>query len=398
MAEFFFEGIKEGKRVKGKVSASQKREVLARLKADGIVPVEIREATRRRFLFKRELHLRKPSEEDLSFVLLQIGVLLESGMPLAHSLQLVAQQVEDQRISGALLSVKADIERGEPASSSFRKTGLFPDFFCEMLTAAETGENLERIFSMAGHHLETVADLKGRILNAVIYPAVVIGFSFIALFIALKFVVPRIAGILEGMGRDLPLMTRLVILFADGVSLLFWSLPFLVLVAFIFRKRIFKAQNIDRVVTRLPGIGKIRKFFDLSRFAYTLHLTLSSAVPLTRAYDIATSSISSLKLREYLKSRRDDVERGVNISEILKGSGEFPPLFINLFETGENSGELERMLSLIADIYRRESLRMINLWTRMIEPVSILIIGTVVGIIALSVILPLTEVTSTIGR
>jgi len=398
MAEFYFEGIKEGKRVKGRVSAPQRREVIARLKADGIVPIEVREATKRRLFFRRDLHLRKPSEEDLSFVLLQISVLLESGMSLAGALGLVAQQVEDTRISGALLSAKADIERGENTSSAFRKTGIFPDFFCEMLTAAETGENLERIFRMAGEHLETVADLKGRILNAVIYPAVVIGFSVVALFIALKFVVPRIAGILEGMGRDLPLMTKVVILFADLMSVIFWVLPVMALGALLFRKRIFKPDTLDRVLGKLPGIGKIRKYFDLSRFAYILHLTLSSAVPLTQAYEIALSSVSSRRLKEYLRTRKEDVERGVNISRILKESGEFPPLFINLFETGENSGELERMLALIGDIYKRESLRMINLWTRMIEPFSILVIGTIVGIIALSVILPLTEVTSSIGR
>lgn len=398
MAEFFFEGLREGKRVKGKISAGEKRAVIARLKADGIVPLEIREVTQKRFLLKREFHLRRPSEEDISFVLIQIGVLLEAGMTLARSLQLVAQQVEDQRISGALLAVKAEIERGESTSLAFRRTGLFPDFFCEMLTAAETGENLEKIFSVAGEHLATIADLRSRILNAVTYPAIVVGFSFIALVIALEFVVPRIAGILEGMGKELPLMTRAVILFSDIISLLIWLLPFAILLAFIMRKRLLKPENLDRILSSLPGIGRIRTYFDLSRFAYTLQITLSSAVPLVRAYDIASSSLSSIRMREYLRSRKEDIEKGVNLSAILKEGEIFPPLFVNLVETGENSGELERMLGLLADIYRRESVRMINLWTRMIEPISILIIGTIVGIIALSVILPLTEVTSSVGR
>ena len=398
MAEFFFEGLREGKRVKGRISAGEKRAVIARLKADGIIPLEIREVTQKRFLLRREFHLRRPSGEDLSFVLIQIGVLLEAGMTLAKSLQLVAQQVEDQRISGALLAVKAEIERGESTSQAFRGTGLFPDFFCEMLTAAETGENLEKIFSVAGEHLATIADLRSRILNAVTYPAIVIGFSFIALVIALEFVVPRIAGILEGMGKELPLMTRAVILFSDIISLLIWLLPFAVLLAFVMRKRLLKPENLDMILSSLPGIGRIRTYFDLSRFAYTLQITLSSAVPLVRAYDIASSSLSSFRMREYLRSRKEDVEKGVNLSVILKEGGVFPPLFVNLVETGENSGELERMLGLLADIYRRESVRMINLWTRMIEPISILIIGTIVGIIALSVILPLTEVTSSVGR
>jgi type IV pilus assembly protein PilC len=239
MGDFVYEGLRQGRKIKGRISAEGRKEAIARLKSEGIIPLEIREESGRGSFLKREFHLRKPSDEDLSFVLLQISVLLESGLTLARSLELVAGQIEDQRISGALLSVKADLERGESLSRAFRTAGIFPGFLPEMLTAAETGENLEKIFKIAGEHLETVADMKVRIVNAVVYPAVVISFSLIALFVAIKFVVPKIAGVLEGLGRELPLITKAVIVLSDVISIFFWILP-LITVLLIFRERSYR--------------------------------------------------------------------------------------------------------------------------------------------------------------
>ena len=398
MPEFVYEGRKDGVKVKGRISASSKSEVLKRLRGDGILPIDVKEEHAHKPFWKRELHLRKPSDYDLSFVLIQIGILLESGVQLSRALELVSSQVEDQRIGGALIGVKSDIERGESLSRAFARTGLYPEFFTEMLTAAETGENLEKIFQVAGEHLETIAQMKGRILSAVTYPAVVILMSMFALLIAIKFVVPKIAGVLTGLGKDLPLITKLLLLFSQLINLAFWLLPVLFVLALLFRKRFFNRRYIDSLLDRIPAVGKIRRAFDLSRFAYTMYITLSSAVPMVRAYDISVGGVSDSNLREELRKRRENLERGESLSSVLRSVGSLPPLFLNLIETGEASGELERMLKLLSEIYRREAIRSIELWVRLVEPLSILIIGVVVGIIAISVILPLTEVTSGIGR
>jgi type IV pilus assembly protein PilC len=396
MGEYVYEGIKEGKKVKGKLSASSRSDALRRLRLEGITPVEIKPFSKRLILSRFRFDLKKPSEQDLSFVLLQIAVLLESGLTLAKSLELLSIQMDDQRLSGALLSVKSDIERGEGISASFRKTGLFPDFFCEMLTAAETGENLEKVFQIAGKHLETIGDMKSRILNAIVYPLIVIGFSLVALFIAIKFVVPKIATVLEGMGKDLPLITKAVLLLSDLFGFLLWIFP-LIGVFLLLRRRWLSQQRLDSFLRKLPVVGKVRDYFDFSRFAYSMAITLESAVPITKAYEISVGSISGAVLREKLREKGEDLERGVSLSSILKETKMFPPLFINLVETGENSGELEKMLKLLAEVYKRESLRLINLWIRLIEPVSILLIGIVVGLIVISVLVPLTEVTTGAG-
>ena len=397
MAEFLYEGLKEGRRVKGKVEASSRKEVLSRLKGEGVVPLHVEEVKDERPFWKKEFHLRGPSEEDLSFVLLQLALLLESGIPLSRALELLATQSEDERISSALLEIKSGIERGESLSSAFRRSGIFPDFLPEMLSAAETGENLERIFEIAGKHLETVAEMKSKILNAVTYPSIVIGFSIFALFVAIKFVVPRIAKVLEGFGKELPLVTKAIVLFSEMLTYLLYLSPILVLI-FLYRERIFGRERIDRFLLKLPVVGRIGYYFNISRFAYTLYMTLASAVPITTAYSIAVRSISNSYMRKILEELSQEVERGRELSWTLRRSGLFPQLFISLVETGESSGELERMLDLGAQIYRKEAVRLINFWIRMVEPLSILVIGAIVGIIVVSILLPLSEVTSGIGR
>ncbi len=397
MALFIYEGLKEGKKVKGRLEAQTKKEVILRLKGEGIIPLTIEEVSEKKPFWKREFHLRKPSDEELSFVLVQLSILLDAGIPLSKALELLSSQTEDHRIGSALLEIKGGVERGESVSSAFRKSGIFPDFLPEMLTAAETGENLEKIFEIAGKHLETVADMRSKILGAVTYPSVVIAFSVFALIVAIKFVVPRIAKVLEGFGKELPLVTKLVILFSDILTYTLYLSPLLILI-FVYRERILGKERIDRFLLRLPVVGRIGFFFNLSRFAYTLYMTLLSAVPITNAFRIAVGSISNTYIRNRLEELTLEIERGRSLSWVLKKTGLFPQLFINLVETGENSGELEKMLQLVSEIYKKEVLRMINLWVRMIEPVSILIIGAIVGIIVVSVLLPLTEITSGIKR
>lgn len=397
MREFAYEGLKQGRKVKGTTKAQNRRSAVEKLKNEGITPLSVEPVSDKKPFWKREFTVRKPSEEEIAFVLIQISTLLESGITLSKTLELLGTQAEDQRIGSALLEIKADIDRGESISNAFRKSGIFPEFLPEMLTAAETGENLERIFEIAGKHLETVADMKGRIVSAVTYPSVVIGFSVVALFVAIKFVVPRIARILEGFGKELPVVTKLVILFSDILTYMLYLSPLLVLV-FIYRERFVSRERIHEFILKIPVVGKIGFYFNLSRFAYTLSMTLMSAVPITTAYAIAVRSVSNAYMRKKLEGLMEDIERGKSLSSLIKDTGIFPPLFINLLETGESSGELEKMLNLLSEVYKKEAIRTINTWIRLVEPFSILIIGVIVGIMVVSVLLPLTEITSGIGR
>ncbi|NPA32548.1 MAG: type II secretion system F family protein [Aquificae bacterium] len=389
MRSFVYEGIKEGKRVRGVARARDRGELFRKLRQEGIKPVRIEEKRERGFSLFRP----RVSEEEVAFVLLQLWTLLSSGIPLTRALELVASQTENEVLAGALIQVKLSVERGESLAQAFRKTGVFPEFLSEMLGAVQRGENLEFVFKIAGEYLQKVAEFKSRVISSVTYPLVVILFSFVSLFVAVKFVVPRIASVLESFGKELPLITRLILLFSDVLTFFLLLVPVVFLV-FRFRERFVSRETLHRLLLRVPVLGKLNLYFNLSRFARVLAMLLGVSVPLPEALRLAASSVSN----EYLKRRLLDIvselERGKSLSSLLRRIKEIPELFVNLVETGEASGELARMLELLADVYEKSAQRVINFWLRFIEPLSILIIGITVGIIALSVLLPLTEITS----
>lgn len=388
MKSYVYEGIKEGKRVKGVLKAKDRRELIKKLKYEGIKPIKIEEKKDKFTLFRK-----KVSEEELSFMLIQLSVLLSSGIPLTRALELLSSQVENELLIGAINQIKSSIEKGENLAEAFRRTEIFPEFLSEMLTAVQRGENLEYIFQVAGEYLQKVAEFKGKVISSITYPTVVILFSFISLFIAVKVVVPKIANVLEGFGKELPFITKFILVFADVLSV-FLILSPLVFIVFYFREKFIKKERLHFILLKLPILGKLNLYFNLSRFSRILAMLLSASVPINSALNLAVKSISNVYLRNKFSNLISDVEKGKSFSALLSKEKEIPELFINLVETGEVSGELEKMLKLLSEIYEKHSERVINFWLRIVEPLAILIIGITVGIIAISVILPLTEITA----
>jgi len=390
MKEFVYEGYKGGRKLSGKIKAKDEVEAFKKLISEGVKPVSIQEE-KKRGSFK--LFRKRVSEEELGFSLIQLSLLLSSGIPLTRALELVSAQVENESLKNAFFQAKEYVEKGYSVAEAFGRTGVFPEFLTEMLTGIQRGENLEYVFQVAGEYLQKIAEFKNKVITSVTYPAFVIIFSFLSLFIAVKFVVPRIAKVLEGFGKELPLVTKLVILFSDVLTLSLILLP-LILLLFHFRERLISKERLDYLALKIPVIGKLNLYFNLSRFSRTLSMLLEASVPLSTALHIAVKSVSNTYLRKRLESLIVEVEKGKSFSSLLSREKVLPELFVNLVETGEVSGELEKTLNLLAQVYEKQAERLINFWLRLVEPVAILIIGITVGIIAFSVILPLTEIST----
>lgn len=393
MKTFYYEGLQEGKRVKGTLKAKDRREAIAKLKREGIKLLKLKEGKE----LTLKLFQKKIPEEEIAFSLIQLSTLLSSGIPLTKALELLARQTENEELSSAFIRIKKGIEKGESLQEAFSKAGVFPEFLPEMLSAVQRGENLEYIFQVAGEYLYKVSEFKSKVLSSVTYPAVIITFSFISLFIAVKFVVPKIAGVLEGFGKELPLITKLVIFLANLLSYLLLALPLLVIL-FKLRTKLVSKEKLHYYLLKLPVLGKLNLYFNLSRFARVLSMLLNAAVPLDHALELSVKSLSNHYLREKLEEIIPEVKRGKSLSSLLKEIPEIPEMFKNLVETGESSGELEKMLGMLSDLYEKQAERTINFWLRMVEPAAILLIGLIVGIIVVSVILPLTEITAGFGK
>ncbi len=397
MKEFLFEGVKkDGRKVKGKKEASSRIEVIRELKEEGIVPVSVEPVKGKSLRLSLNVS-KKVSYEDLAFFFIQLATMLRAGIPLPTAVGLLASQVEDSDLSNSLEEIKVQLEKGKSVASAFAASKVFPEFVQQTLASAETGENLEEAMELVGNYLETVSDIKSKLMNALVYPLFVIVLSFLAVLVSVKFVVPKVASVLEGFGKELPTITQLILIFVDLMTYLLYLSPLLLVISLLFRNRI-KKDMIDKALLRLPVIGNISLYFDLSRFAGVLYMMLSSATPINKAVEVSAGSISNSYIRSLIERNIEAISKGKSLSWLLKSTGVFPNLFINLIETGENSGELEKMLSLAEDIYRKEAIKKINLWTRMVEPITMLIIGIIVAIIVLSVLLPITEITSSVKR
>ncbi|QWK20256.1 MAG: type II secretion system F family protein [Hydrogenobacter thermophilus] len=385
---------RQGNIRKGKIEAPDQSTAYRLLVSQGIRPIKIE---KEKSIWSRELIKRKPSDEDLSFALLQLSLLLSSGLNLTKALEVLAHQVEDKKISSAIASIKEAIERGEPLYLAFKRVEIFPEFLVEMLKTAERGENLEEIFAIAGNFLQRISDIRSRIFSSLTYPAFVIVLSILSVLVVIKFVVPKIATVLASFGRDLPLITKILLFISKMIGYLFYLLPALV-VLMVFGKRFVRKEKLHEIYLKVPVFGKVSYYFNLSRFAGSLRMSIASGIPLTKALSLSRGSITNSYMRNSLNNIEEELAKGKSLSEVLTRTDLFPPLFVNLISTGEKSGELERMLSLIEELYDREAMRTISFWIRFAEPLSMLIIGIIVAFVVFSVILPITELSAGIKR
>ncbi|MEJ5339285.1 MAG: type II secretion system F family protein [Aquificaceae bacterium] len=333
----------------------------------------------------------------MSYILLEISMLLAGGLNLLKALEVVSSETENRTIKQALLRVREAIEKGMSIHKAFSQAGVFPQFFLEMLKTAERGENLQQVLRIAGEYLQKTAETRAKLLTALAYPLFVICASLLAVLVVVRVVVPKIASVLQGLGKELPLITKALVLFAEGLSYGLYLLPFLLL-AYVFRHKFIRREVWDRYLLGLPLFGRLSLYYNLSRLAGTMLMALSSGIPLTRAISLSVGSLSNAYLRKSLEGLELEVSRGRSLSASLRDRGVLPETFVNLLSMGERSGELERSLQMLTELYERQAERTISFWLRFAEPIAMLVVGALVAVVVLSVVLPLSEISAGVRR
>ncbi len=333
---------------------------------------------------------KKPGEEELSFLLLQLYMLLTSGITLDRALESLSGQYEEP-IRSALIRMKGDIQKGVSVHQAFADAGIFPDLVPQMLRSAQRGQSLEELLKTAGEFLRQSAELKNRLISAVSYPLVVIGMSAVSLLVVLKLVIPRISQVLVSLGRELPLTTKALLFLSSLMGYALYLAPLLVLL-YLMRDRLLGRERWDRLFLRVPLLGEVSYCFNLSRFAHLLRVNLSAGVPVERALLLSSSALSNAYMKSSIEGVIREVVRGMPIHRALASSGVFTEFFIGMVGTGERSGEMESALDTLREFYHMRAVRLVERWTRLAEPVAMILVGLLVGFVVLSVLLPLTEI------
>ena len=325
----------------------------------------------------------------------QFAALVNAGVAIVRSLGVLAEQCPNPKMKKALQEISADVQQGTNLSDAMRKhPQCFDNLYVSMVQAGEVGGVLDEVMNRLAKLLEDVARLQNQIKSALAYP-VVVGLLAIAIFIAMTvFLIPIFAGIFKQLGAELPPLTQFML----GVSEVLRSWKVVVLIAFLigasiglqmYYKTRMGRETIDRISLKVPLFGDLIQKSAVARFSRTFGALTRSGVPILTALEIIRDTAGNQVIANAVDASRRDIQQGGMISIALQKEKVFPIMAIQMISIGEETGELDKMLGKVADFYEDEVEQAVKALTSVIEPVMIVILGGMVGMILLSMYLPL---------
>jgi type IV pilus assembly protein PilC len=327
---------------------------------------------------------------------MQLSTLLGAGLPLVRSLRILEGQMPAGPFRDVLRKVSEDVEGGESLSESFaRHPGVFDRLTVHMARAGEAGGILDQILARLAGFLERSERLRGRVVGALLYPAVVLAVAGLVLVLVLTFLVPKFREIFKQFGQELPPITQALLALSNFLQSWWWAL-LLGLVGLAVLGRIFVRMPggravADRARLSMPLFGPLVRGTLVARFARTLGTLLQSGVPILDALQIVRGSVPNATLERALDGVSASVREGEGIAPALGRSGVFDDLVVNMIAVGEETGELDRMLLKIADIFEEQVDQRVQNLFRVLEPVILVALAVVVGLVVFAIFLPLVQ-------
>ena len=397
MPAFVWKGkTRDGKAVSGERVADNKETVLALLRRDQILVSSVKEKG-------REISLPKLGggvpPKDLAIFTRQFSFMIDAGLPLVQCLEILGTQQENKNFMKILQQTRMDVEGGASLADAMRKhPKAFDDLFVNMIAAGEAGGILDTILKRLATYIEKAVKLKAQVKGAMVYPVAVLSIAGIVIAVILWKVIPTFASMFSGLGAELPLPTRIVIVASNWFVRL---LPFLV-VGFVLGVVLFRKyyatyggrRVVDRGLLKAPILGIILQKIAVARFCRTLATLISSGVPILDGLEITARTSGNAIIEDAIMAVRKGVESGLTVAQPLKESGVFPPMVVQMIGVGEQTGALDAMLSKIADFYEEEVDQAVANLLTLMEPVMIMFLGVTVGGIVISMYLPLFDLIS----
>jgi general secretion pathway protein F len=390
-----------GKTTSGIIDAEGAQVARQKLRTSGIFPISIKETleaapkkTPRPFALTRRLGRVKPVE--VSMMTRQLATLIGAGFPLVSALDALVPQTKSHGFKKILAQIKELIVEGNSFAQALLKyPGAFSPLYVNMVRAGETSGTLEIVLERLADITEKQQALKNRIQTALAYPIFMMVIGTVVLFVLMIYIVPSITSIFTDMDQVLPAPTRILIFLSDFFKSYWWSILIVLVAIGIFINRAKKTAKgrywIDKAMLLLPGMGVLAKKLAVARFARTLGSLLENGVSMLIAMDIVKNIAGNILIADSIETAAIEVGKGQGLGAALSGSGIFPQLSIQMIQVGEQSGQLENMLTKIADVYENEVETSILRLTSYLEPVMILVMGAIVGFIVLSICLPIFE-------
>lgn len=405
MSTFAYVGrTRQGTVKKGELSAKSRDEAVDQLRKQQVVVTSLEERAGKAGKFKLSLGSGL-TDKDLVVFTRQFGTMINAGLPLIQCLDILATQSENKVLRETVADVKNHVESGSTFSDALRKhPKVFDDLYVNMIHAGEVGGLLDTILTRLAKHIEKAMKLKGQIKSAMVYPIAILGVAVIVIAVLMVWVIPIFAKMFAEMSGGkvgLPGPTQLVI----DISNFFQSYIVYIVIALAAgiygTKRYYKTTNgrivIDRFLLKLPIFGDIIRKAAVAKFTRTLGTLITSGVPLLEGLGICAKTSGNKVIEEALLGARISISSGKTISEPLAKSQVFPKMVTHMISVGESTGALDAMLGKIADFYEDEVDQAVAAMTSLLEPIMMVVLGTIIGFIVIAMYLPIFTMASAIG-
>ena len=378
-------GIKK----KGILSADSEREARKLVKDLKLTPLKISESKN----LDKTLRIKN---KDVVLMTRQLATLLEASTPIVDSIDITARQTKNKNLIQILYNLKEDLVQGKRLGNSMKKfPGIFSDTYVSMVSAGDSSGNLDTVFSKLADYLEESASIRQKVISALTYPLILIGFSFIVVISLLAFVLPQVIDQFIKAGAELPFITKFLIGISNNIIPILLVITFLsVGFYYLYKKYTKKEKNkllVDKKILAIPILGNFILNSELERFSSTMELLLASGTNLDIALEECSKIFNNQYLSNIIMNARNDVVEGKDFIITMKQNEIFPDIFIQLIASGYRSGNLEKMFNKVSNFMKSEIENKRSVFLSLLEPIVIIFMGGFIMMIVLAILIPIMQ-------
>ncbi len=380
---------KVGTKKKGIISAISEREARKLVKDLNLTPLKISESKN----LGKTLRIKN---KDIVLMTRQLATLLEAGTPIVDSIDITAKQIRNKNLIQVLFNLKEDLVQGKRLGNSMKKfPGVFSDTYISMVSAGDSSGNLDTVFSKLADYLEESASIRQKVISALTYPLILIGFSLIVIISLLAFVLPQVVNQFIKAGAELPFITKFLIGISNNIiPILIVVLFFAVGLYYLYKKYTNNKDNkifIDKKILAIPFLGNFILNSELERFSSTMELLLASGTNLDTALGECSKIFNNQYLSNIVMNAKNDVIEGKDFIASMKYGQVFPDIFIQLISSGYRSGNLEKMFNKVSNFMKSEIENKRSVFLSLLEPIVIIFMGGFIMMIVLAILIPIMQ-------
>ena len=403
MESFSYKAVSAaGKDVKGSVEAESREEAARKIKEQGLVPVSIG----KQGALDKDVNIpifkgKKIPARDMSVFCRQFASILKAGVSVINALEMLAEQTENKKLKEAIVNTQSNVEKGENLSDSMRQNDAFPSILIDMVRAGEASGSLENSLTRMAIQFEKDAKLNGIVKKAMMYPIVLICVMIGVVIVMLTFVIPSFMTMFEDLDSELPVTTKAIIAMSNSLKN-YWYIYIIVVVGIVVGIQMYKRtdngkHNLDKLKLKIPVFGVLQTKSACASFARTMSTLLQAGMPMIDALEISASTMKNVLFYDGLEKVKNGVSLGLPLSNQLKATGLFPAMVVHMVGIGEETGNVEEMLTNSATYYEEEVEVQTQTLTSLMEPVIIVLMAFVVVLLIMAIYQPMIQLYNTLG-